>query len=430
MQIYSYLVIIKTKQQKNISIFKKAPNILSLVIYSRNWNSMKILTELYAKYADEILNHRQHLHQFPELSYQEFETQKYILQFLSHTKVDDYGKLANTGAWAHIKGKSSAKSVILRADIDALPIQEQNDVPYKSKNNGVMHACGHDVHSSCAMGAIRLLLEMKDQLEGDVFVLFQPAEERLPGGATLVIEEGWLQKWNSNAIFALHVEPEMEIGKFGIGPGPFMAASDELYIQIYGKGGHGAKPHKTIDPIAISADVINNLQKIVSRKANPLYPTVVTIGKINSNGGATNIIPDSVSMEGTLRTFNEEWRKEAYQWIREIIEHTCQAYGAKSEIEIKRGYPALINDEKLYHQTEKILEMQFGKSSIQHMPARMGAEDFAFYSELMPASFIRLGSQNPNKTAIHTATFDIHEKALETGSIALASLALHYLSSI
>jgi amidohydrolase len=304
-----------------------------------------------------------------------------------------------------------------------LPIQELNETSYKSKNIGVMHACGHDAHTTCVLGAALILNELKTELEGTVHFLFQPGEEKLPGGASKIINEGWLNTLKADTILGQHVEPEMEVGKIGIKSGIFMASADEIYITVKGKGGHGAKPHQCIDPVLVSSHLIVSLQQIVSRNADPLVPSVLTFGKINSNGGATNVIPDSVQIQGTFRTFDENWRKEAHRLITTMTEQLCKSMGAEAEINIMVGYPYLKNDEKITAIVKNRAEEYLGIENVIELPARMGAEDFAFYSQIMPACFYRLGTKNPNGTGLHSATFEIDEKALSVGAGLMAWLA-------
>ena len=370
---------------------------------------------------------RRRIHQNPELSFEEHETAAFIQE-----KCEQYGLpfkagVAGTGIVVEISGKSAEPVVALRADIDALPIQEKNDVSYRSRRDGVMHACGHDVHTAVVLTAARVLYEMKDQLEGTVRVLFQPGEEKLPGGASLMIKEGVLEDPVPVAIFGNHVHPPLEVGKVGYHAGRYMASADELYLRIEGKGGHAALPHDTVDPIAVTAQVITGLQQIISRKGDPLIPSVLTFGKINSEGGATNVITNAVSLEGTFRTMDEAWREEAHGWIEKMVHSICEANGAVAHLEIRKGYPCLDNHESLTERAADWMREYLGDEAVVHLPKRMTAEDFSYYSQVIPACFYRLGTGNPAKgivSPIHTDTFDIDEDALVTGAGVMAWLAV------
>lgn len=375
----------------------------------------------------ELISIRRHLHQFPELSFVEFNTSEFIRNKLSEWNIPYTAGWAKTGIVGHIHGKNPAsKCIALRADIDALPIQELNQVDYKSCNNGIMHACGHDVHTTCLLGAIHILNQTREDWEGTVKFIFQPGEEKLPGGASLLIQQGVLENPKPDAIVGLHVLPQLETGLLGLKPGMFMASSDEIYITIKGKGGHGALPQSAIDPVLISAQVLIALQQIVSRNATPIIPSVLSFGKIIGNG-ATNVIPDEVLMEGTFRTFDENWREQAHLKIREICQGICSAFGANCEVNIVKGYPFLVNDETITQMVENSLISTFGTEQIIRMETRMTAEDFAYYSHEVPACFFRLGTGNLSKgitSGIHTATFDVDERCLIIGTRALIASVL------
>ncbi len=375
---------------------------------------------------NELIAIRHQIHQNPELSFEEENTALLVEKYLQTLGLQTH-RIAKTGVWAMINGNGkSSKTIALRADLDALPIQEKSDKPYASKNNGIMHACGHDVHTTCLLGAAKILCEIKSELEGNIKLIFQPGEEKLPGGASLLINEGVLDNPKVDAIIGQHVMPFINKGNVGFRKGLYMASTDEIYITIHGKGGHGAMPHLCIDPVAISAQVIVALQQLVSRKAAPILPTVLSFGKINSEGGATNVIPNDVTFEGTLRTLNEEWRVEAKRLITQITENTAAAYGATATVRIENGYPYLQNDENL---TESIIENAkeyMGESHVEPLDIWMAAEDFAYYSQQIPACFYRLGTRNEGKgiiSAVHTNTFDIDENAIETGAGLMAWLA-------
>jgi amidohydrolase len=315
------------------------------------------------------------------------------------------------------------KALALRADLDALPIQEENDVSYKSINSGVMHACGHDVHTSILLGAAEILNEIKDQLPQPVKLIFQPGEEKNPGGATYMIRDGVLQSPEVEKIFALHVFPELNVGEVGFRSGKYMASCDEIYITILGKGGHGATPHLCIDPIVIGANLILQLQQIISRKCDAKTPSVLSFGHFEALG-ATNIIPGKAILKGTFRTMDETWREEALKLLSHQIESIVSAHGAKVELEISRGYPCVVNDEnvtsELVHKAQSVL----GEEKVHQLPIRLTSEDFAFYSQQIPACFFRLGVRNENKGIVHSVhhpRFDIDSGALKVGMQIMSS---------
>lgn len=394
--------------------------------------SLKSAIQSFAKdNFKEIQKIRRHLHAHPELSYQEHETAKFIASKLDGWGIDYKAGVAKTGLIATIKGKNpEKKTVALRGDMDALPIHEKNDVPYKSKNDGVMHACGHDVHTSCLLGAAKILNETKNEWEGTMRLLFQPSEEKLPGGAKAMVEEGALKNPVPAAIFGEHVYPELEVGKIGIRPGMYMASADEVYLTIKGEGGHAALPQNVIDPVVMAAQVILALQQVVSRNAHPDTPTVLSFGKITGEG-ATNIIPAEVKLEGTFRTFDEEWRKKAHQRIKETAENICKAYGGSCDVDIVVGYPYLHNDEALTEKAFNWAKEYLGEENVVELPMRMTAEDFALYTHVIPGCFYRLGTGNKEKgitSFIHTPTFDIDERALEIGMGMMAWLGVQALN--
>lgn len=376
---------------------------------------------------EDIRAFRRTMHQHPELSFQEFETQKRIRTYLESIGIEQISTCATTGLVALIEGKNPGKkTVALRADIDALPIQEENKTDYVSQNDGVMHACGHDVHTSCLLGAATILQQLKGAFEGTIKLVIQPGEEKLPGGASIMIKEGVLQQPTVNAMIGQHVMPLIDAGKVGFRKGLYMASADEIYITIHGKGGHGAHPHMNIDPIAISAQVITALQQIVSRTAKPAIPSVLSIGKIIGMG-ATNIIPDKVEMEGTFRTFNEEWRMEAHQRIVEVVESITAAFGATCDIEVRKGYPFLYNDEVTTETAYQAAIDYLGKENVEELEIWPAGEDFAYYSQEVPSCFYRLGIRNESKgitSMLHTPTFDIDETALKVGAGLMAYAAV------
>lgn len=388
------------------------------------------IREKAAQYFPEVQEIRHHIHSNPELSFEEHKTAAFISQQLSNWGIKHQTGVAGTGIVALIEGRNPIKKcVALRADMDALPILEANDTSYRSKNEGVMHACGHDVHSSCLLGAAKILHELKDEFEGTIKLIFQPGEEKHPGGASLMIAAGVLENPKPLAIFALHVYPHLPSGTAGFRAGQYMASADEIYITIEGKGGHAALPHQTVDPIAISAQVITALQQVVSRKSNPLMPCVLTFGKI-AGGFATNVIPDKVEILGTLRTMDEKWRYEAHKWIKDIVEQTCAAYGAKAIVDIPAGYPSLFNDPVLTNSAEQWAREYMGAENVHTLDMRMAGEDFSFYTHHVPGCFFRIGTSLNGEqftAPVHNAKFDIHEPAMQNGVGLFCWMALNAL---
>ncbi|MBL7690655.1 MAG: amidohydrolase [Flavipsychrobacter sp.] len=380
--------------------------------------------ELYA----DVLKIRRHIHAHPELSFHEFNTVSFVEEQLRGIGITDIKRIAGTGLMAHIQGREPASTCIaLRADMDALPITEENDVPYVSQNKGVMHACGHDVHTSCLLGAARILHEMRDQFTGTIKLLFQPGEESHPGGASIMIEEGALKDPVPQAIFGLHVFPNLPAGTVGFRPGRYMASADEIYITIHGKGGHAAQPHQTVDPISIAALIITGLQQVIARKCDPMSPSVLTFGKI-AGGFATNVIPEKVELLGTFRAMDEKWRYEAHKWIRDFTEQTCAAYGATATVDIPIGYPVLFNDPALTEKATNWATQYAGGDNVHPLEMRMGAEDFAFYTHHVPGCFFRIGTNRNNTeytAPVHNPRFNVDEEALKTGMGMMAWLALN-----
>ncbi|HEV2831813.1 MAG TPA: M20 family metallopeptidase [Hanamia sp.] len=375
------------------------------------------IKELSKNYAEEFIEIRRYLHAHPELSYQEFETSKYVQAKLREYGID-FEVMATTGVIGIVRGKNPEKRIIaLRADMDALPIAEQNELDYCSKNEGVMHACGHDVHTTCLLGAAKILSELKEEWEGTIKLIFQPGEEKNPGGASLLIKEGVLEKPKPQAIFGLHVHPNLEVGKLSFRGGMVMASADEIYISVKSKGGHAAAPHLTTDTILTASHLVVNLQQMVSRMNDPFNPTVLSITSIQG-GNATNVIPSEVKLMGTFRAMNEEWRFKAHELIKNICERTGDISGAQIDVEIDVGYPFVLNNVPLTGMAKRKAAEFAGEQNVEETEMRMGAEDFAFYSHLIPACFFRLGVGNVQKnisSGVHTPTFNIDEKAIENG---------------
>lgn len=386
----------------------------------------ELIAERAKHHAAELRAIREHLHAHPELSYQEKETAAYISSMLTTWGIRHTSGIAGHGIVAWVEGNPSQGPVrAIRADMDALPIQEKNTVSYRSQHDGVMHACGHDVHSTCVLGAARILHELRDHWQGKVQVIFQPAEEVLPGGASLMIKEGIFEKSHTEWIFGQHVYPELPAGKVGFRAGAYMASTDELYVTVKGKGGHGAKPDKAVDPVLVAAHLIVALQQVASRWANPQMPTVLSFGKVIANG-ATNVIPDEVRMDGTFRTFDEAWRNEAHARMKQLAEDLCKAMGATVDFRIERGYPVVFNHEELTARAMQAARDYLGDHNVAYLDMRTTAEDFAYYSQIMPGCFYRLGTAGADGTysaPIHNAHFDVHEKAIETGTGLMAYMA-------
>lgn len=390
------------------------------------------IKNLSEAFFEEVREYRRHLHQHPELSFKEKETSQYIADRLRKEGIAFEEGWVDTGIVASLEGKNPGKkTVMLRADIDALPIQELNEVSYRSTNKGVMHACGHDVHTASMLGALIILNDLKHEWEGTIKIIFQPGEETVPGGASLMIEQGLFSQHPSQAIFGQHVMPEMPAGTVGFRKGMYMAACDELHISVNGKGGHGALPFRTVDPIVTAAQIIMALQQVASRKANALNPTVLTIGYI-AGLGDTNVIPDVVKMKGTLRTYDALWREEAHGHIRKICEGIAESMGATCDLEIRKGYPPVNNHEALTQRAQDAAVEYMGAENVVDLEMRPTGEDFSFYQQQIPGCFYRLGTGNEEKgiaAGIHTPHFDIDEEALKIGMGLMAYLALNELKN-
>ncbi len=379
------------------------------------------------KQYETLVNMRRHLHMNPELSFQEKETSEYVTNILDEHGIKYTAGYCKYGIVAEVKGRNRGNLIYLRGDMDALPIQEKNKVNYKSKREGIMHACGHDVHTTSLIGAAVILHKLREKLSGTIRFVFQPGEEKHPGGASIMIKEGAIKNAKKAKILGQHVHPPLEVGKVGFHPGEYMASADEIYIDIIGKGGHAALPTNFIDPIMISSEVISALHKVVSRYSDPKIPTVLSFGKIWSDGGATNVIPEKVHLQGTFRCMDEKNRVHLHKVIKDVVKHTCKAYGGKSKVNIRYGYPTLVNDVALTRQAMAHAKEYMGDKNVVELPKRMTAEDFSYYSQMMPACFYRLGTGNQRKgitSPVHTPTFDIDESALATGAGLMAFLGV------
>ncbi|MBI3500315.1 MAG: amidohydrolase [Bacteroidetes bacterium] len=393
------------------------------------------IKSLSEKYLDEIISIRRHLHANPELSFEEYNTSKFISGKLKEWKIPFKSGIVKTGIVALIEGRKlsspageglGVRSIALRADMDALPIEEKNNMEYKSKNAGVMHACGHDVHTSSLLGAVKILNELKSEFSGTIKIIFQPGEEKAPGGASLMIKEGVLENPKPSAIFAQHVFPSLETGKVGFRSGKYMASTDEIYLTVKGKGGHAAMKGTYVNPLLITSEILLELEKKIS---DCKIPTALAFGRMHANG-ATNVIPDEVKVDGTFRTMDEAWRKEAQEIIKSICVSIARKSGGDCLINILNGYPALVNDEQTTSRAKKSAEEFLGKENVIELDLRMTGEDFSFYAQKIPACFYRLGTGNISRgitSGVHTPTFDIDESALKTGMGLMAWIAVNEL---
>jgi len=389
------------------------------------------IKQIAATIHSKVIKNRRYLHAHPELSFNEYGTSAFIKAKLDEMQIA-WKEMAGTGIVGIIEGKkTSDKVVALRADIDALPITEANGIDYASKNDGVMHACGHDVHTSSLLGVAQILQSIKSKFGGTIKLIFQPGEEQLPGGASIMIKEGVLENPKPHAVIGLHVLPSLECGKIAMRKGKQMASMDEINITVRGKGGHGAQPHQNIDPVVISAHIIIALQQIVSRIANPTTPTVLSFGKIIANG-AVNIIPDEVYIEGTFRTLDETWRNDAHKRMKKMAEDIAESMGGSCEFIIKRGYPFLVNNDALTESVQNFSQEYLGKENVIEADIWLAAEDFSYYSQNADSCFYLLGVGNKNKkitSALHTPTFNVDEDVLSISTGLMAYIAIKQLGN-
>jgi amidohydrolase len=379
-----------------------------------------------------LVSDRRHLHQNPELSFEEVQTSAFVQERLRDLNIPFTSGIGGYGVVANLQGHSPGPVVALRADMDALPIQEANEVPYASKVPGVMHACGHDVHTASLLGVAALLRSRTQDFSGTVRFLFQPAEEKLPGGASLMIRDGALANPTPQAIYGQHVMPLLPAGTVGFRSGRYMASADEIRLTIRGKGGHAAMPHLNTDAVLIASHIVVALQQVVSRRANPTLPSVLSFGHIVGEG-AYNVLPNDVRLRGTFRTMDETWRDQAHALIREIASGTASAMGAVCDVEIDRGYPMLFNHPESTALARSTAEAYLGPQQVVDLDLWMAAEDFAFYAQQIPATFYRLGTRNEAKgwvSSVHTSTFDVDESALPLGAGLMAAIALEQLASV
>ncbi len=391
------------------------------------------MNQLYLKIYQQIpliqkkaVSYRQYLHANPELSGKEIQTSSFIEKTLRELGIDDIIHYDNYGLSAFIEGSQSGPIIGVRAEMDALPLEEANDVSYASKSRGVMHACGHDVHMSILLGLAEVLLQCQSELPiGGVKLIFQPSEETLPGGALSMIENGVLENPRVDFMLALHVLPEMKAGNVGFRKGMYMASGDEIYITLLGKGGHAAMPHLLNDPVVCAAQIVSSMQQVISRRASPEIPSVLSFGRFIANG-RTNVIPDVVEIEGTFRTFDEKWRTRAHGLITDIAINTAEASDISADVKIIKGYPVLINNEELTEKVMSTARNTFGNEHIEELPLRMTADDFAYYTHKIPSCYMRLGTGSgvaSETRYLHTPLFDIDDKSILTG-IALLSAVL------
>ena len=390
------------------------------------------IKSLSKEFFPSFVKLRREFHQYPELAYKEFETAKRVERELKKLRLKVKTGIAKTGVLGFLEGSKKGKTCALRADMDALPVLEQTNFPYKSKNKGIMHACGHDLHMTCVIGAITVLSELKDELPGNVKFIFQPSEEVGPGGALPMIEAGVLKNPDVEGIFGLHSDSNIPIGMVGVKGGPMMAQADGFDITIIGKGGHGARPHDGVDAIVLASQVIQALQTIVSRRINPLEPVVVSIGQIEG-GTARNIICDRVILKGTARTLNKDVTKRIPKLLKEITSGVVKSYGGDFDFKYSTGYPVLINDSEMTNLVRSSIRKLYGEKAIFEIKnPMMGGEDFAYFLKEVKGSFIRLGIRNEKKDAVypwHHPKFTVDEDAIKTGIEVLSQVVFDFLKS-
>ncbi len=382
------------------------------------------IKSLSEKYFLRVVELRRKIHANPELSWEEIETSKLVAEELMRCGIEVQTKVAKNGVVGILKGKNpNSKCIALRADMDALPIQEENKVDCCSKNEGVMHACGHDVHTSNLLGVSMILSELKNEIEGTIKFIFQPSEEKIPSGAEAMIKAGVLENPKPDKIFGLHVSPELEAGTFGFCGGKFMASSDEIYLKVIGKGGHAARIEELKNPLLIAAEILLELKTLT----DPQIPVVLSFGKIEGKG-ATNIVPDVVDIAGTLRCFDENLRVQLHKQIAFICERVTEKYLSHCEVTILKGYPVLINNEEVTADAKQLAQEFIGNKNVLNLPPRMGSEDFAYYTHQVPACFYRLGVGNKKlgiTSGLHTSTFNIDESALKESIGLMSWIALN-----
>ena len=380
---------------------------------------------------EEMIAIRRHLHRFPELSFQEHRTSSYIRNLLDEWGISYSFPWVETGILAWITGSRPGPAIALRTDMDALPVKEESGLDFASEHPGIMHACGHDVHMTSMLGVMRVLNRLRDHIAGEVMFVFQPGDEKIPGGAKLMMEEGLFKDKRPSMIIAQHVLPDMEAGKVGFRAGTYMASSDEIYMTVHGKGGHGALPRQVADPILMASHILISLQHEIHRKAPSGVPTVLSFGKVLADG-AVNVIPDQVKLEGTFRTMNEHWRSEAHQLIERVAGGIAASMGGSCEVEIRNGYPVLNNHGQITREAARHASELLGPEQVEEMEIRMTAEDFAWFTQKIPGMMYRLGVKKPGSSEIfplHTSGFRVEESSVKTGILLLSYLSIELLKN-
>lgn len=376
--------------------------------------------------ADELIQIRRHIHSYPEVAQHEIQTSAFVAQKLGELGIDFRANIGGYGILAVIKGNLPGKTIALRADMDALPITEETGLPFASQNNGVMHACGHDIHVACLLGVARVLQQMRQQIKGTILLVFQPCEESIPGGANLMLQNGVFDEYEPEMIIAQHVYPELEVGQFGFHKGEYLASADEVIITCNSKGGHAALPHLTVDSVLMASQIVVSLQQVCSRFIPATVPAVLSFGKITCNS-AMNIIPEKVVIDGTLRIMNEDWRFKAHDRIRLIANSVAQSMGGTCDVNIIVGYPSLFNNCNLTDNVERITAELWGEQNVKQVEARLTAEDFGWFSQKYPSCFYRLGVGA--SSGLHTPTFVADERAIAIGAKNMALVALKLLEN-
>lgn len=394
-------------------------------------NIEAVIKQMAHAQRDRVIEWRRWMHRHPELSQEEYGTMAFVAERLREMGLEPKTGIGKTGVMAMLRGNEpDSYCVALRSDYDALPITECTGLPFASEKPGVMHACGHDMHTCSLLGAIKILTQLRDHISGSLMFIFEPSEEKYPGGARMMMEDGLFDEVMPNEIYSFHCLPEMDCGKVGMRKGKYMASTDELYWTVKGLGGHGATPHLSVDPIVVASHIVIALQQVVSRNAAPMMPTVLTIGKIQEVGGRTNIIPDTVKMEGIIRTFDEKWRLEAHEKIRKISTGVAEAMGAECDLFIDYGYPYVFNDDACTQQVHDNACAYIGEENVEWLDLRMTAEDFAFFAQKIPACYFRIGIHEPGTpfSNLHRPNLIVDERSLElaNGLVAYnAMMALH-----
>ena len=378
---------------------------------------------------DETVRLRRAIHRRPELAFEEHETAALVAETLREIGLEPTTGVARTGVVAHVEGARPGPTVALRADIDALPIHEATGLNFASETDGVMHACGHDAHTASLLGAARILQAVRDDLAGTVRLLFQPSEEKIPGGATAMIADGALDAMGPHPapgrIFGQHVFPDLPVGTLGVRAGPTMASADEVYVTVRGRGGHAAAPHTLVDPVLAQAHVLTALQAVISRNRPPGVPSLLSFGRVEADG-ATNVVPDEVRLVGTFRSMDEDWRFRAHGLIERTAARTAEAFGATAETEVRVGYPALVNDDAAAAAVRAAAVAYVGEDRTVDLPMWYASEDFAWYTQRVPGAFYVLGVGNEAAGithGLHTPRMTVDEEALRLGPGFMAYLA-------